>query len=108
MEPEKAAFLQQSFNNLAHDMDQMQSFCFDLKVNILHSEVATFVYVCKCSFCLFYVFELCSFSHPTPPKKKYTHNTPDHSKVRSLYICQICFNVYNFFEYSRRLCFITE
>lgn len=50
---EKAAFLQQSFNNLADDMDQMQLFCFDLKVNILHSEVATSVYVCKYSLCFF-------------------------------------------------------
>lgn len=78
METEKAAFLQQSFNKVAHDMDQMQSFCFDLKVNIFYFEVATSVYVCKYSLCYFFLslmFLLCSFSLPTPPKKKYIHNT---------------------------------
>lgn len=47
---ETEIFLQQFFNEEeAHDMDQMQSFCFDLKVHILHYEVTTSVYVCKYS-----------------------------------------------------------
>lgn len=42
MKTEEAAF-----NKLRYDMDLMQPFCFDQKVNILHFEVVTSVYVCK-------------------------------------------------------------
>lgn len=112
METEKNDFLHQSFNYSDHDINQIPSFCFDLTVNILLSEVVTSVYVCQCSLWIFLIFFLTaltlSFSLTTPLKKKHTHHTPAHSNVRSLYICQICFNVYNFFEHSRRLCFITE
>lgn len=80
METEKAAFLQQSFNKVAHDMDQMQSFCFDLKVNIFYFEVATSVYVCKYSLCYFFlslmtVFTLLLFSSHTSQEEIHTQHT---------------------------------
>lgn len=62
-------------------MDQMQPFCFDLKVNILHSEVVTSVYVCKYSLCIFSLclltdFTLLFYSSHTSQEEIHTQYTP--------------------------------
>lgn len=66
----------------------------NLKLDILHSDMPTSVYVCKYSF-----NGLSHFSVSTLPVSHTSHQetySAPSAVRRSLYICQICFNVYNF------------